>query len=114
MDDIFLSYASEDRQRIEPLVALLESEGWSVWWDRALIAGSDDLSSYSERVGREIASDFPHARRLARAFYRFPRLTFYLVKRNVALCQRFLDILTGELAYQQFNQRLKKDYKVLF
>ena len=82
--------------------------------NRALIAGSDDLSSYSERIEREIASDFPHARRLARAFYRFPRLTFYLVKRNEALCQRFLEILTGESTYQAFNQRLKKDYKVLF
>ncbi len=46
MDDIFLSYASEDRQRIEPLVALLEAEGWSVWWDRALVAGP----SFAEKI----------------------------------------------------------------
>ena len=39
MADIFISYASEDRARIHPLVELLESRGWSVWWDRQLIAG---------------------------------------------------------------------------
>jgi adenylate cyclase len=39
MADIFLSYASEDRERIEPLVEILEGEGWTLWWDRDLIAG---------------------------------------------------------------------------
>ena len=34
MADIFLSYASEDRQRIAPLARLLEGCGWSVFWDR--------------------------------------------------------------------------------
>ncbi|MDH3642834.1 MAG: TIR domain-containing protein, partial [Gammaproteobacteria bacterium] len=39
MADIFVSYASEDRKRVEPLVELLKQQGWSVWWDRDLIAG---------------------------------------------------------------------------
>ena len=39
MADIFVSYASEDRDRIRPLVAEFERHGWSVWWDRALHAG---------------------------------------------------------------------------
>ena len=39
MADIFLSYASEDRDRLRPLVETLEAEGWSVWWDRNLHAG---------------------------------------------------------------------------
>ena len=39
MADIFISYASQDRERIKPLINSLESEGWSVWWDRELIAG---------------------------------------------------------------------------
>lgn len=34
MADIFLSYASEDRERIVPLARLLEGCGWSVFWDR--------------------------------------------------------------------------------
>lgn len=34
MADIFLSYASQDRERIVPLARLLEGCGWSVFWDR--------------------------------------------------------------------------------
>lgn len=40
MADIFISYASEDRVRIEPLVVQLESAGYSVWWDRHLKGGT--------------------------------------------------------------------------
>jgi TolB-like protein len=39
MADIFVSYASEDRDRIRPLVEEFQRHGWSVWWDRALHAG---------------------------------------------------------------------------
>jgi TolB-like protein/Flp pilus assembly protein TadD len=46
MADIFLSYASEDRDRIEPLVEHLASHGWSVWWDRELVAGQ----SFDEKI----------------------------------------------------------------
>jgi hypothetical protein len=31
MADIFISYASEDRERIIPIVKALEGEGWSVF-----------------------------------------------------------------------------------
>ena len=31
--DIFLSYASEDRDRIGPLIHALEGTGWTVFWD---------------------------------------------------------------------------------
>lgn len=41
MADIFVSYASPDRDRIIPLVQVLEAQGWSVWWDRDLVAGAD-------------------------------------------------------------------------
>ena len=40
MADIFLSYASEDRARVAPLVELLEQEGFSVWWDRRIGLGA--------------------------------------------------------------------------
>ena len=45
MATIFLSYASDDRERITPLVTALEAQGWSVWWDRAISSGSrwDDV-----------------------------------------------------------------------
>jgi serine/threonine-protein kinase len=38
--DIFLSYKSEDRARLAPLVAALEAEGFSVWWDTHIGGGS--------------------------------------------------------------------------
>lgn len=40
MADVFVSYSSEDRQRVAVLVELLEREGWSVWWDRELVPGA--------------------------------------------------------------------------
>lgn len=39
MDDIFVSYAREDRGRVETLVKALETRGWRVWWDREIVAG---------------------------------------------------------------------------
>ncbi|WP_332750561.1 toll/interleukin-1 receptor domain-containing protein [Hydrogenophaga sp.] len=39
MSDVFLSYASEDRERAGRLAAALGHMGWSVWWDRKIIAG---------------------------------------------------------------------------
>ena len=40
MSDVFVSYAREDRDRVEPLVELFEANGLSVWWDRELVPGS--------------------------------------------------------------------------
>jgi len=40
MSDIFISYAREDESRIKPLVAAFEAEGWNVFWDRRIPAGS--------------------------------------------------------------------------
>lgn len=39
MSDIFLSYSHEDRERVRPVVAQLETQGWSVWWDRRVGPG---------------------------------------------------------------------------
>src|SRR4030095_705777 len=40
MADVFLSYASADRARVELIVRALEEQGFSVWWDRDIRAGS--------------------------------------------------------------------------
>jgi len=39
MTDVFISYASTDRPRVKPLVDALQQQGWSVWWDRTILAG---------------------------------------------------------------------------
>ncbi len=39
MSDIFISYKSEDRERIQTLVRALAQKGWSVWWDRTIPPG---------------------------------------------------------------------------
>lgn len=41
MADIFISYVSEDRNRVRPLAEALQERGFNVWWDRSLAAGQD-------------------------------------------------------------------------
>lgn len=37
--DLFLSYASADRDLAKALASVLQHNGWSVWWDRAIPPG---------------------------------------------------------------------------
>jgi serine/threonine-protein kinase len=39
MVDVFVSYASEDRDRVTPLVEAIEAEGLEVWWNQHIHAG---------------------------------------------------------------------------
>jgi hypothetical protein len=39
MTDIFISYASEDRERTRAIADALRARGWSVWWDRDVKVG---------------------------------------------------------------------------
>jgi hypothetical protein len=52
MADIFLSYRRTDRDRVEPIAALLEARGWSVWWDTRIDAGE----RWDEVVEREVGA----------------------------------------------------------
>jgi len=52
MPDVFLSYAREDRERARVLARALESHGWSVWWDRKLVAGE----AFDETIERQLAT----------------------------------------------------------
>lgn len=52
MADIFLSYASEDRDRVRSLVETLEAEGWSIWWDPEIHAGRRFDKVIEEQVNK--------------------------------------------------------------
>ena len=46
MADLFISYASQDRTYVSLLVEELQSQGWTVWWDRDIDVGS----SFDKRI----------------------------------------------------------------
>jgi hypothetical protein len=50
MSDIFISYSSEERPRVLPLINALEKTGWSVFWDRTIPAGK----TWRQVIGDEI------------------------------------------------------------
>jgi uncharacterized protein (DUF924 family)/TolB-like protein len=41
MADVFVSYSRSDRARVAPLVAAIEAQGWSVWWDPVISPGQE-------------------------------------------------------------------------
>ncbi len=51
MAKIFISYASEDRERAQTLAAALAARGWSIWWDRKIPLGK----SYDEVIEQALA-----------------------------------------------------------
>ncbi|MEZ5920681.1 MAG: TIR domain-containing protein [Parvularculaceae bacterium] len=50
MPDIFISYSRVDRLRIETLARALEDQGFDVWWDRNLEAGTVFAKETEERL----------------------------------------------------------------
>jgi hypothetical protein len=54
--DIFISYASEDRDEARLLAAFLEAEGYSVWWDTSLLAGDTFRKIIMTELGRARAA----------------------------------------------------------
>jgi adenylate cyclase len=49
--DVFVSYARSDRTRVAPLVAAIESQGWTVWWDPEIVPGQD----FDGQIATELA-----------------------------------------------------------
>jgi adenylate cyclase len=56
MADLFVSYARADRAKVAPLVAALEAEGWSVWWDPEITPGQEFDRQITEELGRAKAA----------------------------------------------------------
>ena len=54
MADVFVSYSRNDKARVAPIVAALEAQGWSVWWDPAIAPG--------QQFDRLIADELERAR----------------------------------------------------
>jgi TIR domain len=52
MADVFVSYAKADRSLALKLVAMLEAEGWNVWWDTTLAIGDDFRNEIMTELGR--------------------------------------------------------------
>ncbi|NJD31121.1 MAG: TIR domain-containing protein [Gammaproteobacteria bacterium] len=50
MADIFVSYSRQDKARVAPLVAALEAEGWTVWWDPEITPGQE----FDALISREL------------------------------------------------------------
>ncbi len=51
MADLFLSYKSEDRARVAPLVKALQADGLSVWWDAAIEGGTGWRQAIERELG---------------------------------------------------------------
>ena len=52
MADVFISYARVDKARVAPLVAAIEAQGWSVWWDPAIAPGQE----FDRQITKELES----------------------------------------------------------
>ena len=52
MADVFISYSRSDKALVAPLVAAIEAQGWSVWWDPAIATGQE----FDRQIATELKS----------------------------------------------------------
>lgn len=52
MADVFISYARSDKARVAPLVAEVEAQGWSVWWDPEITPGQE----FDDQIEAELSA----------------------------------------------------------
>jgi geranylgeranyl reductase family protein len=75
---------------------------------RALLDHGAGLSSYTERVNTEIASDLKYAKRLASLLYRFPGLCYHFFVRSPAVQWRVTHALCGRSSFKELYRELLK------
>lgn len=51
MADVFVSYARADKALVVPLVAAMEAQGWSVWWDPEISPGKEFDDEIDHELG---------------------------------------------------------------
>lgn len=51
MSDVFVSYARDDRAKVEQLAKALEARGFNVWWDPELLPGEQ----YAQKISKVLA-----------------------------------------------------------
>ena len=61
-----------------------------------------DLSTYADRIAREIYPEFRVAARIARLLYTFPRVVHRIARRRPEVIRQFYDVLKGLETYQSF------------
>jgi TIR domain len=52
MADIFISYSSNDKSKIQAIATILRNNGWSVWWDKDIPAGKTFDSVIEEELNK--------------------------------------------------------------
>jgi adenylate cyclase len=50
--DVFISYARSDKARVAPLVAAIEAQRWSVWWDPEISPGQEFDRQIAAELGK--------------------------------------------------------------
>jgi TIR domain len=75
MADIFISYASQDRDRAKALADALAAQGSSVWWDRVIPPGRVFDEVIEEALRRTIPPCCISTGTILRAFFRRSKRT---------------------------------------
>ena len=95
--DVFISYSKKDVEQVRLLEAMLEAEGYSVWWDRDLKAGED----FSDTIAKQLE--------LARAVIVLwtessIKSTFvYAEAANAQFHEKLVPVRAGTIGYEQIR-----------
>ncbi|MGC6482161.1 MAG: NAD(P)/FAD-dependent oxidoreductase [Synechococcus sp.] len=76
--------------------------------DRWLRGEHNDLSPYSQRMRARWGDSMAWGRRIAQAFYRFPKVGYQLGIKRPTAPQRIAQILSGDMGYGDIAQRVIK------